>query len=56
MLRWFPNSKLLLGASLAVLPAEKSSKLSPVRFKTTKIIFSHLQFNFNSENQNSLAR
>jgi hypothetical protein len=39
MLRWFPNSKLLLHASHAALPILNSSKLSPVVDAADLIVF-----------------
>jgi hypothetical protein len=39
MLRWFPNSKLLLHASHAVLPILNSSKLPPVVDVADLIVF-----------------
>jgi hypothetical protein len=39
MLRWFPNSKLLLHASHAALPILNSSKLPPVADAADLIIF-----------------
>jgi hypothetical protein len=39
MLRWFPNSKLLLYASHAALPILNSSKLPPVVDAADLIVF-----------------
>jgi hypothetical protein len=39
MLRWFPNSKLLLHASHATLPILNSSKLPPVVDAADLIVF-----------------
>jgi hypothetical protein len=39
ILRWFPNSKLVLHASLAALPILNSSKLPPVVVAADLIVF-----------------
>jgi hypothetical protein len=53
MLRWFPNSKLLLHASHAALPILNSSKLPPVVDAADLIVFHIIDKTLRNSIQNS---